>query len=82
MAAAMPDISPMNPKYRLLKGTRDIMLEEIERRHITVTDEEELARLVYANDYFAEWRCDDGEVGYGQFEYLMGASDRFGFPPY
>lgn len=52
----------------------------VEGDKFDLTDEQELARLVYANDYFAEWRCDDGEVGYGQFEYLMGASDRFGFP--
>jgi hypothetical protein len=33
-------------------------------------------RLGHANDYFSEWRCDDGEVGYGQYEYVIGGTRR------
>ncbi len=45
-----------------------------------LTDEKELDRLGYASDYFSEWRCDDGEVGYGQYEYLIGSSTRLNTP--
>jgi hypothetical protein len=51
----------------------------VEGSKFDLTDEELLDEFVYANDYFSEWRCDDGEVGFGQFEYVMGASERFGF---
>jgi len=44
-----------------------------------LSSEESLASLGYANDYFSEWRCDDGEVGYGQFEYAIAVSKRYGF---
>jgi len=46
-----------------------------------LTDEQTLARLQYANDNFSEWRCDDGEVGYGVFEYGIYSSERYGFSP-
>jgi len=45
-----------------------------------LTDEQTLAQLQYANDNFSEWRCDDGEVGYGVFEYGIYSSERYGFP--
>jgi hypothetical protein len=45
-----------------------------------LTDEKELDRLGYASDYFSEWRCDDGEVGYGQYEYIIGSSTRLTSP--
>lgn len=48
----------------------------VEGSRFDLTDEKELERLGYANDYFCEWRCDDGEVGYGQYEYVLGASKR------
>jgi len=52
----------------------------VEGSKFDLTDAELLEDFVYANDYFAEWRCDDGELGYGQFEYVLGASERLGFP--
>lgn len=52
----------------------------VEGSRFDLGDAEARRQLGYANDYFAEWRCDDGEVGYGQFEYVIGASERFGFP--
>jgi len=52
----------------------------VEGDSFDLRDQKVLDELVYANDYFCEWRCDDGELGYGQFEYLLGASDRLGFP--
>jgi hypothetical protein len=53
----------------------------VEGDRFDLTDEKVLAKLVYANDYFSEWRCDDGEVGYGQYEYLLGASERLRSEP-
>jgi hypothetical protein len=52
----------------------------VEGSKFDLTDAAVVDEMVYANDYFSEWRCDDGEVGYGQFEYVLGASDRLGFP--
>jgi hypothetical protein len=53
----------------------------VEGSKFDLTSVDVLSDLVYANDYFSVWRCDDGEVGYGQFEYALGASVRLGFPP-
>jgi len=52
----------------------------VEGDKFDLTDEETLNRLGYTGEYFSEWRCDDGEVGYGQFEYVLAASQRYGFP--
>jgi len=48
----------------------------VEGSSFDLTDEAELKKLYYANDYFSEWRCDDGEVGYGQYEYVLGDTRR------
>jgi hypothetical protein len=48
----------------------------VEGHSLDLTDAKVLNRLGYASDYFSEWRCDDGEVGYGQYEYIIGASKR------
>ncbi len=53
----------------------------VEGSAFDLTSEKVLAELGYANDYFSVWRCDDGQVGYGQFEYALGSSTRLGFPP-
>lgn len=52
----------------------------VEGHRNDLRDEKELERLGYASDYFSEWRCDDGEVGYGQYEYIIGSSTRLGSP--
>jgi hypothetical protein len=48
----------------------------VEGSRFDLSDEAVRAKLRYANDYFSEWRCDDGEVGYGQYEYVIGMSKR------
>jgi hypothetical protein len=51
----------------------------VEGDSLDLTDEKVLDRLGYASDYFSEWRCDDGEVGYGQYEYIIGGTKRVPF---